>query len=201
MKHHTTKHSRGWRRRALSALGALVITASAWAVTASAVSAEMACHWPPEGGSNTCLTIEPVGNGFYSVHVGIDIQMSPQAAQTIIAENGRGWGQPLAALIMAHDHDDPAADTTGLFELHPQWVAAGNDGLSAEFYDNEVHSSQLNEDDGQDEVCARVILYFDSSTNLERIFHSGCISGNYSNGSGGGGGPGGNCGDRPCQRN
>jgi hypothetical protein len=176
MKNNATEYLRGWRCRASGVVGALMIAASALAVIASAASAEMACNAPPEGGSNTCLTIEPQGNHYvYPVHVGIDIQMSRQDAQTIIDENGRGWGQPLAALIMAHDHDDPADDTTGLFELHPIYVTAWDGGLSAEF-SLQVGAEAFDEDkDGEDEVCARVILYFDPHTNQERIFHSGCF--------------------------
>ena len=56
MKHNATEPPRGWSHPARGALGALVI-GSALAVTASIVSAEMACHGPLEGGSKMCLTI------------------------------------------------------------------------------------------------------------------------------------------------
>jgi hypothetical protein len=79
---------------------------------------------------------------------------------------------------MANDHDDPADDTTGLFEVPRIEMGAWDGGLYASFY-IEVGSSFLNEDRGRwgiDEVCARVWLH----NNLgggPAIFHSGCIWG------------------------
>jgi hypothetical protein len=171
MKNNATEYFRGWRRRAIGAVGALLLAASAVAVTASAASAQMACHWPPEGGSNTCLTIVALGNDVYSIHVGIDVHMSQQEAQAIIDANG---GAPFGALIMA---DDEGYDTTSMFEVPATWVVAGEGGLSAEF-DLQVGSDALNEDkDGRDEVYARVILYDPRYYPTPRIFESGQIAG------------------------
>ena len=175
MKNNATEPSRGWRRRALGAVGALMIAASAVAVTASAVSATMACNFPPQGGSNTCLTIEPLGNDIYIIHVGIDVEMSRQDAQTLINAN---YGVPFGTLIMAHDHDRTSDDTASLFEVPTTWVVAGDGGLSAEF-NLQVGSDALDEDkDGRDEVYARVILY-DTRYPQPRIFESGIITDNY----------------------
>jgi hypothetical protein len=160
-----------------------VIAASALAVTASAVSAIQACHSPPEGGSNTCLTLEPLGNGVCSVLVGIDVDMSQQYAQAIIdhyqVNGGVHWA--FGPVLMAHDHDNPQDDTSGLAEvfLTAGWPVAWESGLSAEF-STVVGSHVLNEDtDGRDEVYARVELH-DPFSGISRRFRSGIITGdNY----------------------
>ncbi len=177
MKHTATKHPRGWRRRAMGALGALVIAGSALAVTASTASATQACNWPREGGSNTCLTIAPTNTVRCPIHVGIDVQMSRQEAQALMDAEG---GNPFGTMLMANDHDDPYRDTAGLFEVFmaPGWPKAGDEGLSAEFY-REVTYRDVDEDkDGSDEVYARVALH-DPRYPKPRLFHSGIIKDNY----------------------
>lgn len=156
----------------------LAILTSFLVLSASAASAAMRCKSPPEGGSNTCLTIENQGFGIYKVVVGIDVQMSQQQAQSIIDANG---GQPFVAILLAHDHDDPARDTTGLGEFDANssrsvWVTP--DGLSGSF---EVLVAQqvLDEDkDGRDELVARVLLN-DPRYPSPRKFHSGIITGYF----------------------
>jgi hypothetical protein len=65
-----------------------MLAGSALAVTASDAAERKACHWPPEGGSNTCLTITRLDNGLCSIRVGIDVQMGPDYAQFIIDHHG-----------------------------------------------------------------------------------------------------------------
>ena len=152
---------------------------SVLAVTASAVSAIQACHWPPEGGSNTCLTITRLDNGVCSIHVGIDVHMSPDDAQFIIDHHGAigWWSRPFGAQVMAHDHDNPDDDTSGLGEVPTTegpvvWARGLSVGFATVF-----GSSVLNEDaDGRDEVYARVELH-DPAYPEPRRFRSGIITG------------------------
>ena len=179
MKHNATKHPRGWRRRAMGVVGALVIAGSALAVTASTASATQACAQPREGRANTCLTIarSTTVRGHCSILVGIDIKMRQQDAQNLINDAG---GNPFGTVIMANDHDDPYRDTASVFEvpLRATWPRAGEGGLSAEFY-TEVSYRLLDEDKpGSDEVYARVALH-DPRYPTPRLYHSGIISGNY----------------------
>ena len=175
-KNNTTEYLHVWRRRAMGALGALVIAASVVAVTTSAALAQMACNWPPEGGSNTCLTLENQGAGIYNVRVGIDVYMSQQEAQYLIDVNG---GLPFGVEVLAHDHDDPADDTSGLVEVNEIYqVSAGANGLFGNF-ERKISCHILNEDkDGRDEVVVRVSLY-DPRYPKPRQFHSGIIVGYY----------------------
>lgn len=176
MKDTVTKFLRMWRRRAMSAVGALLLVGSVVALTEAAALMEVpgpACNYP--WGSNTCLSITRLGNGIWGVLVGIDVHMSRQQAQAIL----NAGGELFVAVIMANDHPNPANDTTGLFEVPRIQMGVWDGGLYASFY-LEVGSSFLDEDRGQhnqiDEVCARVWLH----NNLGGgpvIFHSGCLWG------------------------
>ena len=89
MKDTVTKFLRMWRRRAMSAVGALLLVGSAVALTEAAALMEVpgpACNYP--WGSNTCLSITRLGNGIWGVLVGIDVNMSRQQAQAILNAGG-----------------------------------------------------------------------------------------------------------------
>jgi hypothetical protein len=160
-----------WTRRAMSVVGALILAGSALALAEAATvpAPGPACNYPP--GSNTCLTIEYLGNDIWSVLVGIDVYMSHQEAQAIV----NAGGELFVAVIMANDHDDPADDTSGLFEVPRTEIWVWDGGLSASFY-IEVGSAALNEDRDHwlDEVCARVWLH-DNLRGRTDIFHSGVL--------------------------
>ncbi|GHH29767.1 hypothetical protein [Lentzea cavernae] len=111
-----------------------------------------------------CFSIDKVGGDAYAVHVGIDISMSQGDAQLIIDQPG----DPVDAWAMGDDWFDNAE-----FRIPLTWVAAGPDGLSAEF-DITVPGVALDEDpDGGDELYARVRL-FDQRTST-RTFTSGVL--------------------------
>ena len=173
MKDTVTESLRVWKRRALGVVGALMLVGSAVALTEAATlpMPGPACNYP--SGSNTCLTIRYLGNGIYSVLVGIDVHMSRQEAQSIV----NAGGELFVAVIMANDHPNPAHDTTGLFEVPRTEMGVWEGGLYASFY-LEVGSSALNEDHDRwlDEVCARVWLH-DNLRGRTHTFHSGIILG------------------------
>jgi hypothetical protein len=159
----------------MGAFGALVLAASALALTASAASATMACHYPE--GSNTCLTIEPLGNRYYAVKIGIDIYMTRQEAEALITWARYCWPQPCGLFSARLWGEDPGGDP-GLFTVPVSWVAAWEGGLSAEF-DLTVYSSRLNEDtDGRDEIYASVDMT-DYRTGQRLWFTSGLVVGYY----------------------
>jgi hypothetical protein len=159
MKTNITVSLHVWRRRALGVVGALMLAGSVLALTASAASADMACHYPP--GSNTCLTIEPVPSGWYAIKLGIDINYlySPaylyfSAALDLIAA-AQAAGQPVFNVqIWGEDgsYDDRQ------FDLRDCSATAYPGALYGECY-AEVPPSALNEDtEGRDELYAQVRL-------------------------------------------
>lgn len=181
MQHSTTTQPQGhgWTRRMRRAFRALVLTGSALALTASVASAKMACNYPPGGGSNTCLTITNLGNGIYSVLVGIDVHESAAEVQRLL-NDAQAAGRPLfTALLKA---DDPGSNDATLSQVPVSWVAGGAGGLSAEFY-MLVGSTLLNEDnswrDKDDEEYALVMMYDKGFPGGYRIFQSGVITDRY----------------------
>jgi hypothetical protein len=161
------------------AFRALVLAGSALALTVSvAAAAGPFCNYP--SGSNTCLTVTPVGLGVYALHVGIDIEKGSKEAQDIL---NAAWAKGLPALTAQLVGDDGrGTNDTALFAMPitPGWPQVGAGALSAEF-DITVGSGYLNEDtDGRDELYARVTLH-DYRFGLHRItvYTSGVHVGYY----------------------
>jgi hypothetical protein len=152
----------------IRAVSALIVAGSALmlsAPSASAWSLPQVCSGAAE--ANVCLegyTNDP----YVQVHVGIDVWMSAQEAQAIIAQPGNAFSATLLG--------DDGASKQYLQTLPLSWEGAGASNISAEF-DMAVQRSRLNEDgDGwwgcdRDEVFARVSLY-DARDRSTRTFDS-----------------------------
>ncbi|TWP47306.1 hypothetical protein FKR81_33200 [Lentzea tibetensis] len=161
------------RRRWLQAALAAAMTLGTIGLTAGPASAERTCTGARD--ANLCLTIEGLGNGFYRVHVGIDVHMSFEEAQEYIDDPG----DPLTAVIRGDDSGRLAELLFGLPLVH--LGADPEFGLGADF-DTIVPGRLLDEDRGadQDEVRA-VVTLTDTDTNTVRgTFVSGPIRGNWS---------------------
>ena len=201
MQNNTTAYLRGWRLQAMGAVGALLLAASVVALPAAADAADPHCNYPY--GSNTCLTLEDQGGGISNIRVGIDIYMSQSEAQYLYDVNG---GTPFGVELLAHDHNDPADDTSGLVEITTDdlyQVSVGANGLFGTFA-KQVSCHLFNEDtDGRDELVARVTLYDPRYPGGFAQFHSGIIVGYFENcaSSGGGSGGGRPPGDPPRHEN
>ena len=138
----------------IAALAIVTGLSLATAGTAMATNVgEQACHGP--GDYNACLLITNLGGNMYRVYVGIDIYMSPQAAQNIV----NSGTQPAATLYGADG--SPSADDT-LTTLPRRSFFVWSRGLAIEFQ-KDVSGSLLNEDDGIDEIIAKVSLYIPAS--------------------------------------
>lgn len=129
-------------------------TAGIMSVTAGAAQAEMTCS--PTSTHNICFTISPAGE-LYDVSVGIDIKMSRNDAEAIIAQPG----DPVDAWAMGADWFDNAE-----FKVPLSWVRATDNGLSAQFYIRVPYNTLDEDPDGGDELYARVRL-FDQRTSTK----------------------------------
>jgi hypothetical protein len=182
MKTTVTESRRVWRRRALAAVGALMLAGSVVALTASTASAEMRCNYPP--GSNTCLTIEPYVY-HWLVRVGIDIfniyNIYGQSAFDVIAAHNAVGQSPFVVRIRGDD--GPGFDPI-LFTIPLTATASWGGILSGEGY-VVVPSSALNEDtNGGDELYAEVILqdcsdFYRIGCYYVQWFYSGVIVGSW----------------------
>lgn len=168
----TSKSPRSIRRRMCQAALALAMSGSVLVVLASPASAEQICN--SGNGYVVCFDLTRLDDGNIAVHIGIDVAMSRQDAQSIIDAPG----EEFSAAVMG---DDPYYDNTQV-SVPVTWSAAWEGGLSAEF-DRVATFAQLNEDDGFfdgyiDELYARIRL-FDPRTQRTRTFTSRNITGYY----------------------
>jgi hypothetical protein len=154
-------------RRLLTTATALLVTGAGLALTATSASAwsfPSVCAGNSE--KNVCLEGYTPGNHMVQVHVGIDVYMSRQDAEAILAQPGSAFS---AAMI----GDDPSYDNY-LTYVDLTWEVAWDGGISAEF-DRLIPASLLNEDnswfDNRDEVYARVSLY-DARSGTIRVFNT-----------------------------
>jgi hypothetical protein len=155
--------------RALAALtGALAIVAAslAAATPASAATIGPACNYDFVT-FNACLVLGDRGFGWWDAEPAVDVNMPEQYAREIVA-----CGANFRASLWGKDsgYDD---DLISNLVLKPGWPAAGPTGLGAEFT-VPVTSQQLDEDDGEDEVYAR-ISFVDCHTGATRQFRTGTI--------------------------
>jgi hypothetical protein len=169
-----TNHHRIFRARPLRALAALaaaltIVAASlaAAAPSASAASIPNACNFDFVT-FNACLRFDDRGPGRWDAVVGIDVVMPEQYAREIIA-----CGADFRASLWGDDGGGSSDDFISNMVLRPGWPAVGPGVLSAEFT-VPVNSSQLDEDDGEDEVYAS-ISFVDCHTGLTRQFRTGTV--------------------------
>lgn len=147
-------------------------TAPPAAVTASAAGAnELTCKTEPNR-YTICFSITDITNGpHFTVHIGIDVAMSQQAAQDIINAPGEEFSAKLYG-------DDPLFDNA----VKSIWVTsswAWEGGLSAEF-DVGILAEQLDEDSdgGTDELYGLVKLYVPDS-GVTRTFQTNNIEDSF----------------------
>jgi hypothetical protein len=110
---------------------------------------EQACHGP--GGYTACLLITNLGNNTYHVYVAVDIYMSQQDAQNAVDSGFR----PTATLWGADGSSSPDDFLTNL-TLTSFFAWSGGIGTELQA---DVSGRLLNEDDGVDEIIAKVRLY------------------------------------------
>jgi hypothetical protein len=143
-------------RMSLLAVGAAVVFSMAAAVPAAmpataAGLGEQSCT-PLAGPGNLCILASRGAADQVLVHIGIDLAMSQATAQQIIDLPGEEF------TVVLFGADTPPGNPDDTLAVVPMsWDSAWSGGLSAEF-DVFVDRSVLDEDSGQDEVYAVVVL-------------------------------------------
>jgi hypothetical protein len=132
------------------ATGFGLVAAAAGPATATGLG-EQTCAWQT-GRYNVCIRADRMAADQVWVHVGIDVTMSESVARQIVDTPG----EEFAVTLYGIDGSSSAAQHP-LAVIPMTWDAAGSGGLSAEF-DVFLDYSVLDEDDGRDEVLAKVTL-------------------------------------------
>jgi hypothetical protein len=149
---------------ALAVIGVALVAAAP-----RAFAADMACNY--DSTFNACLSFDYLDYLWYDVHVGVDVHMA-EDARAIIRCGGN-----FTAELKGDDGSNNGEHITDL-ALAPGWPSAGPDGLGVEFVTRYVNSSQLDEDDGRDELHAK-ITYFDCNTRLTNTLWTSDIVGYF----------------------
>jgi hypothetical protein len=158
----------------------LLGTVSAVGLGSGTASAAHSCAINAERG--LCLEVNAVGDGNYTVHVGVDVHMPIAEAQEYIDDPG----DPFVVTIVADDGIDSCPIFCGtvvpnLFRVPVTHLSATSQrGLSGSF-DITVPGSALNEDPaGQEDEIRAVVELWDRDTNrlIER-YMSNQLSGNW----------------------
>jgi hypothetical protein len=150
-------------------LAIFAISMLAGAPRAFAFDPYIACH--SDRASNSCVTIvelPPYWVGS-NVTVGIDVAMPAQYAREVLdcdpAFRSQLWGD---------DGGGSDDDLIGSVWVTDGWPIADANGISAEFNLNGILTNRMNEDDGEDELYARISFY-DCHTGETRWFRTGTI--------------------------
>jgi hypothetical protein len=170
MTNHRTFRARPLRAGAVAL--AIVVTSWLWAA-APASAVPSTCN--DTSTFHACIQVDLVGvqpgGTEWTVQAGVDVRLPEQYAREIVACGNSNfqasmWGEDSG-------NDD---DFLRNLVIQPGWPSAWNQGLSASFIGLNVRDSELNEDDGEDDIYAR-ISFLDCHTGLTRNFKTGVIHG------------------------
>jgi hypothetical protein len=169
------------RRRWLGMLTvALVGIGTAVGLVAGTASAAGTCTINRE--RSICLDVNGVGNGNFTVHVGVLVPMSAVDAQEYIDDPGN----PIVVTIVADDGIVTSCPLVcgvvipTLFQVPVTAMEASDEGLSA-FFDVTVSGNALNEDPpGQEDEIRAIVELWDRDTNTKvNSWLSNQLSGNW----------------------
>jgi hypothetical protein len=166
--------SRLIRSRPLQAVAAVLamLAVSLVAAAPRAAASEQNCN----SGDRVfvaCLRFDYQGYGWYNAHVGLDMTLPPQYGAEIVA-----CGADLKASLWGDDGGGSSDDHIRDFVVTPGWPVATSTGFFADLYTLNISGTDLDEDDGEDELYARV-SYWDCHTGLTRSFRTGILWGYY----------------------
>lgn len=169
-----TKHRifRARPLRGLAGLAAALAIVAASLVAAAPASAIDGPHCHHERGFNACLSFD--WHSFYSLdaQVGIDVYMSEQYGREVLTWPCNAdfraslWGDD--GPRGADASDDHIRDP----DIQPGWPIADSTGIAAEFISRDLSRSELDEDNLDDQIYARVSFY-DCNADRTRDYTTG----------------------------
>jgi hypothetical protein len=173
-------HNPALRARSLVALIVALAALAVWSPRASAdtpaSSGRDACNY--DGWSfYACLHFDYKGYGWWNASTVLHVNMSTDYARGVI---NCGPGAQFRASLWGRDEDNDHSqdDFIRNLVLTPGWPQASYNGLDARFYTVDIPDSQLDEDDGTDELFVRM-SYRDCNTGFTRTFDTDDMVGNF----------------------
>ena len=169
-----TKH-RKYLVRMLSGFAALAVGVGTFLATtppSSASVTDLACNY--DTNFNACLHLEYQGYGWWTIRVGIDVHMRQSSAQQII-----DCGGTFDAALYGDDGGDGDDDFIRRLTIAPGSPVAGESGLGADLFQVNVNDSDLDEDDGQDELEVHITYYDCRIQSNSRVYRTGIVSGYF----------------------
>jgi hypothetical protein len=169
-----TTHPTHRSRPLAAALALVAICLLAAAPRASADSvAGPACN-PIEGAQySACLSLPYVGYRWWNAQVDVNVYLPEGYAREVVA-----CDPDFRAVLWGDDGGGSQDDEIRHLWVGPGWPVAQWYGMSAALFAQNIFDDDLDEDDGTDELYARV-SYFDCHTGLRRYFRTGTIVGNF----------------------
>jgi hypothetical protein len=157
---------------ALAIVAACLLAATPRA-SAAVNSSGLACNY--DGVTfNACFSLQYVGYFWWTDHVGIDVRLPEQYAREVL-----DCAPNFKASVWGDDGGGSSDDFLRDLVVDTTWPPTANaSGLSAQFVGYSVNSRELDEDDGADELYARV-SYFDCHTGFTRNFRTGIMQDNF----------------------
>ena len=163
------------RARPLAALAAALALVAACLLAAAprASAAGPACN-PIEGAQySACLSLPYIGYRWWNAQVDVNVYLPEQYAREIVA-----CDPDFRAVLWGDDGGGSQDDEIRHLWVSPGWPVATSYGMSVSLFAPTIFDDDLDEDDGTDELYARV-SYFDCHTGLRRYFRTGTIVGNF----------------------
>jgi hypothetical protein len=165
-------HNPALRARLLAALAVIAVSLLAAAPRASADTQTQACGYDGKT-YYACLRFDYVGYLWWNGAAVLHVNLPDQYAREVIA-----CGADLKASIWGDDDGDAGDDFIRNMVLAPGSPQVDYAGILANFTTLNLNSSNLDEDDGTDELYVRV-SYWDCHTGLTRTFRSSNYVGNF----------------------
>jgi hypothetical protein len=167
------------RNRLLATLAAAVALIAVTLLTAAPRASaydnpgDLHCHDIDNGTFNACLRLEGLPFRWWNAHVSIDVFMPEQYAREIVACDA-----DFRAVLFGDDGGGSSDDNLRTLWDDAGYPIATSYGISAQLTAQTISDDSLNEDDGVDELYARV-SYFDCHTGIRRFSRTGTIVGYF----------------------
>jgi hypothetical protein len=148
------------------------LAVSLLAAVPGASAADMQCNHDDRS-FNACLDFS-YSWGWWTGYAGLDVRLAPTYAQEVLACDPN-----FRAELWGDDGGPGKDDYRRPLSLAPGSPRLSADGISVDFVGNAISPQQMNEDDGEDELYAKIFYDDNCHTGLTRPFRTGVVRGEF----------------------